>query len=92
MPRRLKRVPVFTSERAEREFWLTHDSADYVDWTRARRTIFPNLRPSSRTISIRVSEILLAEVKSLARRRGIPYQSLMKIMLDEGTRRALKSA
>jgi predicted DNA binding CopG/RHH family protein len=71
------------SEADEREFWLTHDSADHVDWSQARRLSFPNLKPSTRTISLRLPEALLDHVKILANARDIPYQSLLKVLLAE---------
>lgn len=79
----LKPLPRFRSEREERAFWRTHDSADYLDLSRARPAIFPNLKPTSRAISIRLPGSLLAELKALAHRRGVPYQALMKIFLAE---------
>lgn len=81
MPRTLEKLPKFKSEKEEREFWRTHDSARYLDLSRARPAVFSNLQPTSRTISIRLPETLLAELKSLAAKRGVPYQSLMKMML-----------
>lgn len=78
-----KRAPKFRSEDKEREFWAKADSTDYVDWSRARRVIFPNLRPSLKTISLRLPELMLAELKLLANKRDVPYQSLIKIFLAE---------
>jgi len=78
-----KRIPDFKSEQDEREFWLTHDTADYVDWSQARRVAFPNLKPASRTISLRLPESMLHELKIMANRRDVPYQSLIKILLSE---------
>ena len=80
---RKKPVPEFRSEDEEREFWAAHDSADYVDWRRAERGIFPNLKPTTRTISVRMPESMLDELKLLANKRDVPYQSLIKMWLSE---------
>jgi predicted DNA binding CopG/RHH family protein len=79
----LKPIPEFKSEDEEREFWATHDSAEYVDWRQAKRVIFPNLKPSTRTISVRMPESMLDELKLLANKRDVPYQSLIKVFLRE---------
>jgi predicted DNA binding CopG/RHH family protein len=78
-----KPIPRFRSEEEEQEFWAEHDSTDYVDWSKARRTILPNLKPSTRTISLRLPETMLEELKVLANKRDVPYQSLLKIFLAE---------
>jgi len=85
MPKRkqLKPIPRFRSESDERAFWETHDTADYVDWSRARVSLFPNLKPSTETISLRLPASLLAELKILANKRDVPYQSLLKVFLAE---------
>ena len=85
MPKRkkLKPLPAFQSEAEERRFWETHDTADYVDWSRARLGVFPNLKPSTETISLRLPASLLAELKLLANKRDVPYQSLLKVLLAE---------
>ena len=85
MPRRkqLKTIPHFDSEEEERAFWETHDTADYVDWSRARVGFFPNLKPTTETISLRLPLGLLAELKMLANKRDVPYQSLTNIVLDD---------
>jgi predicted DNA binding CopG/RHH family protein len=82
MPER-KPIPKFKSEDEEREFWATHDSADYVDWSRAKAVSFPQLKPSTRTISLRLPEALLENLKMLANKRDVPYQSLLKVFLAE---------
>jgi predicted DNA binding CopG/RHH family protein len=79
----LKKVPKFKSEREELEFWSTHDSADYLDYSKTKRALFPNLKPSTRTISIRLPESLIEHLKVLANKRDIPYQSLLKMFLVE---------
>jgi predicted DNA binding CopG/RHH family protein len=79
----LKPIPKFKSEDAEREFWATHDSMDYVDWTKARRVVLPNLKPSTQSISIRLPLHLLDSIKVAANMRDVPYQSLIKVWLQE---------
>lgn len=78
-----KPIPVFASEAEEREFWMSQDSADYLDWSKGKRSVFPNLKPSTQTISLRLPEHLLDSIKSAANKRDVPYQSLMKIWLQE---------
>jgi predicted DNA binding CopG/RHH family protein len=73
----------FRSENKERDFWAKHDSTDFIDWKKAKRVILPNLKPSVKTISIRLPEMMLGELKLLANKRDIPYQSLLKIFLAE---------
>ena len=79
----LKQIPKFEKEDEEREFWATHDSTEYIDWQQAERGIFPKLRPATKTISLRMSESMLNELKLLANKLDIPYQSLIKIYLRE---------
>ena len=81
--RRHKALPTFSSEAEERRFWETHDASRFVDWNKARVAVFPNLKPSTETISVRVPAALLAELKALANRRDVPYQSLLKVYLAE---------
>jgi predicted DNA binding CopG/RHH family protein len=81
--KRLKAIPHFESEAEERAFWETHDTADYVDWSRAKAGVFPNLKPSTETISLRLPLGLLIALKTLANKRDIPYQSLLKVFLAE---------
>ncbi len=78
-----KTIPTFRTERDERAFWETHDTADYVDWSEARVGRFPNLKPSTTTISLRLPTPLLADLKTLANKRDVPYQSLLKVYLAE---------
>ena len=80
---KLKKLPRFKSEKRELEFWATHDSTEYIDYSKAKRAVFPNLKPSTRTISIRLPESLIEHLKVLANKRDIPYQSLLKIFLME---------
>lgn len=83
MPRKLKPIPTFDSEDEEREFWATHDTTEYFDGSKARFVTFPNLKPSTETISLRLPASLLADLKVLANRIDVPYQSLMKVYLAE---------
>ncbi|HEX3684634.1 MAG TPA: BrnA antitoxin family protein [Bryobacteraceae bacterium] len=78
-----KRVPEFLSEESEREFWATHDSSEFVDWEAARRRKFPNLKPTLRTISLRLPVSMIKDLKILANKRDVPYQSLLKVFLAE---------
>jgi len=78
-----KQIPKFENEDEEREFWATHDSADYLDWDQAEPAIFPKLKPSTKTISLRLSESMLNEIRLLANKRDVPYQSLIKVFLQE---------
>jgi predicted DNA binding CopG/RHH family protein len=79
----LKQIPDFSSEDEERAFWATHDSADYLAWSQARPAVFPRLKPSTKTISLRLPESMLNELRLLANKRDVPYQSLIKIVLQE---------
>ena len=78
-----KKLPIFKSEAAERQFWLNHDSSEYVNWNEAEKITMPKLKPSTRTISLRLPEALLEELKVLANKRDVPYQSLLKVYLSE---------
>jgi predicted DNA binding CopG/RHH family protein len=86
MKKKLKKIPYFKNEDQERAFWATHDSTEYIDWSKAKNVHFPFLRPSTRTISLRLPEHMLNDLKILAHQKDVPYQSLMKIMLDEKIR------
>ena len=77
------KLPNFKSEDEEREFWTTSESTEYIDWSKSEKTILPNLKPSTKKISIRLPEIMIDELKLLANKRDIPYQSLLKIFLSE---------
>ncbi len=81
MKRTGSHIPEFESEDEEREFWATHSPLDYLDSSRIRRTLFANLKPSLKSISIRVPSDMLAELKTLANKKDVPYQSLAKIYL-----------
>ena len=77
------KLPNFKSEQEEREYWEKNDSADFVNWSNAQRAIFPNLKPSTTAISIRLPDSLLAQIKRAANKRDVPYQSLIKVWLSE---------
>ena len=78
-----KQPPKFKTEEAERKFWSTHDSTAYLDWSKSRRVVFPNLKPTARLISLRLPESMVQELKSLANKWDVPYQSLLKMFLAE---------
>lgn len=83
MSKQRKNIPSFKSEEEERAFWETHDSTDYLDWTKAQQFIMPNLKPSTKTISLRLPQHLLDSIKAAANARDVPYQSLIKVWLQE---------
>ncbi|HLB56619.1 MAG TPA: BrnA antitoxin family protein [Coxiellaceae bacterium] len=83
-----KKIPTFKTLSAEKQFWQKNDSADYLDWSTAKRAVFPTLKPSVKTISLRLPESLLHAIRVLANKEDVPYQSLMKILLAEGVRNA----
>jgi len=77
------KIPKFSSVAEERAFWASHDSTQFVDWAKAKKTLFPNLKPSVRSISIRLPSSMIEELRLLANKRDVPYQSLMKIFLSD---------
>jgi len=79
----LKKVPKFKTEDDERDFWSTHDAMDYLDFSQAEETVFPNLKPSTRAISLRLPVSLIDRLKMLANKQDVPYQSLLKVLLAE---------
>lgn len=83
MSRKIKKLPVFASEAEERAFWEKHDSSDYLDWSKAERMSLPNLKPTTQSISLRLPVSLLESIKIAANSRDVPYQSLIKIWLNE---------
>jgi predicted DNA binding CopG/RHH family protein len=83
------KIPKFKSEREERAFWAKRDSIGIIDWSKAKRAKFPDLKPSTRTISLRLPQMLIDELKILANKRDIPYQSLLKSFLSERVREEL---
>ena len=80
---RAKSVPVFKSEAEERKYWEKHDSTDHIDWSKAERVRLPNLKPSTKAISLRLPQSLLERIKIAANKRDVPYQSLIKMWLAE---------
>ena len=78
-----KKIPKFKSESEERLFWQKHDSSEYVDWSDAENVVMPKLKPSTRSISIRLPESMIEDLKVLANKRDVPYQSLLKIFISE---------
>ena len=86
-----RKIPNFKSEDQEREFWSKADSTEFIDWETAKRTLLPNLKPSTKKISLRLPELMIEELKLLANKHDIPYQSLMKIYLAERIQHELKS-
>jgi len=79
----IKQIPDFSNEDEERDFWATHDSTDFLDWSQAKPAVLSRLKPSTKTISLRLPESMLNELRLLANKRDVPYQSLIKIMLQE---------
>ena len=87
MSRKRRAIPEFKTVAEERAFWESHDSSEYVDWSKAERARFPNLKPSTKTISLRLPVGLLDRIKIEANKRDVPYQSLIKAWLDEDVNR-----
>lgn len=86
-----KTIPKFASESEEQDFWNKHDSTQFIDWTKGRVGVFPELKPSTKTISLRLPESLLSALKTLANKRDVPYQSLMKVFLAQQLRKELEA-
>ena len=78
-----KSLPKFRSEDQERKFWAKADSTQYINWDAAKRVVLPNLKASQKTISLRLPAMMLAEIRRLANKRDVPYQSLMKVFIAE---------
>jgi len=83
MRRNLKPIPTFRNEAEERRFWESHDSTEYLDWSKAERVRLPNLKPTTTSISLRLPVSLLERIKVAAHKRDVPYQSLIKTWLAE---------
>lgn len=92
MKKQLKAIPDFKSVEEEGAFWDEHDSSDYIDWSKAEKAVFPNLKLSTESISLRLPTPLLAHIKELANEKDVPYQSLMKVYLSDRVKRELKTA
>jgi predicted DNA binding CopG/RHH family protein len=84
-------TPDLVLELTSRSLWARADSADYVDWGAARKVVFPKLKPTQKTISLRLPAMMLAELKLLANKRDVPYQSLLKIFLAERIKKELRA-
>jgi len=87
-----KKIPKFSSEAQERDFWGREDSTEYIDWSKGAQATLPRLRPTLRTISIRLPESMIAELKRLANKRDVPYQSLVKVFLADRLKTELSQA
>jgi predicted DNA binding CopG/RHH family protein len=87
-----KAVPEFQSEDDEREFWASRDSTEFVDWRSGARRKFPNLKPTLRTISLRLPVSMIEDLKILANKRDVPYQSLLKVFLADRLKKELRRA
>jgi predicted DNA binding CopG/RHH family protein len=83
MKKQLKAIPEFANEEEERKFWEQNDSSDYIDWNEAQPVVMPNLKPTTKTISLRLPQHLLDSIKAAANARDVPYQSLIKVWLQE---------
>jgi predicted DNA binding CopG/RHH family protein len=86
----IKKIPKFKNEDEERTFWATHDSTEYINWEKAKKVILSNLKPSIKSISLRLPESMIEELKLLANKKDVPYQSLLKIFLAERIGEELK--
>jgi len=87
----MKKIPKFSSESEERKFWSKSDSTEYIDWDKAKNLVLSNLKPSTKKISLRLPESMIEELKLLANKRDVPYQSLLKIYLSEKIHEELHS-
>ena len=87
MNKQISAIPKFANEKQERAYWEAHDSTDHLDWSQAKKVTLPNLKPSTRTISLRLPQHLLDSIKVAANARDVPYQSLIKVWLQEKLRR-----
>ena len=83
MKKQLKPIPKFANEDEERQFWEEHDSSEYMDWGQAQQVVMPRLKPTTKTISLRLPQHLLDSIKAAANARDVPYQSLIKVWLQE---------
>ncbi len=92
MKKKLKEIPTFKNEEEEREFWANNDSSEFVDWESAETFVLPKLKPTSQTISLRLSGSMLDKIRLVANKRDVPYQSLIKIFLAERIEEELKTS
>jgi len=91
MLKKVKKIPTFKNEDEEFEFWSKHEATEYFDWSNAKRMIFPNLKPTSRAVSIKFPISLLERLKFIAHKNTIPYQTLIKLYVKEGTEKELEA-
>jgi len=89
--KKLKPIPIFKNEDQERNFWAKHSSVDYLDWSKAEKVIFPNLKLTTESISLRLPTSLLSRIKQLANEKDVPYQSLMKVFLSDRVKTELRA-
>jgi predicted DNA binding CopG/RHH family protein len=89
--KKLKPIPKFKNEDEAGKFWAAHDTTEYVDWSKAVHVKFPNLKPTTESVSVRFPKTMLSDIKILANKRDVPYQSLIKILLDEKLSEVLKN-
>ena len=92
MMKKLKNIPIFKNEEEERVFWANNESSKFIDWKNSKFVSFPKLRPSTKTISLRLPELLLNDIKVIAHKRDVPYQSLIKIILKERVDKELRNS
>ena len=92
MPKKSKEIPIFKSEDKEREFWSKADSTEYLDWDQGERVLLPNLKPTTRSISLRIPESMLDQLRLIANKRDVPYHSLIKVFLKDRINDELKKA
>lgn len=85
----INKIPSFKNDAEEQKFWASHDSTEYVDWSKAEETVFSNLKSTTESISLRLPSSLLARIKQLANAKDVPYQSLMKMYLSEKVKKEL---
>lgn len=90
--KKVNKIPIFKNEEEERDFWSKQDSSEYVNWDKAEKVAFSNLRPSTKTISLRLPEYIIDELKVLAHKQDVPYQSLIKIFLKDRIDQELRQA
>ena len=90
--KKARKIPVFKNDDEERTFWSNNDASDYVDWDASKKVIFSNLKPTTKTISLRLPEYIIDELKLLAHKKDVPYQSLIKIFLKDRIDQELRQA
>ena len=90
--KKANKIPVFKNEEEERAFWSKMDSSEYINWDGSKKVVFSNLKPTTKTISLRLPEYIIDELKVLAHKKDVPYQSLIKILLKERIDQELRQA